>query len=76
VHDNRAAGDDLCRSSRCNLYRVSFYRPGRGYAGRLSYCPGKSRRASGKTGVQRLAKVVTRRKENEERSRVYEFSCE
>jgi len=44
---SRAASDDLYRSSRCNLYRVSFYRPGRSDAGRLSYCPGKSCRAHG-----------------------------
>lgn len=54
MRDSRAASDDLCRSSRCNLYRVSFYWPGRSYAGRLSYCPGKSRRASETTEVQRL----------------------
>lgn len=52
-----AASYDLCRSSRCNLYRVSFYRSGRSYADRLSYCPGRSRRVSGMTWVLRLAEL-------------------
>lgn len=57
VHDSRAASYDLCRSSRCNLYRVSFYRSERSYADRLSYCPGRSRRVSGMTWVRRLAEL-------------------
>lgn len=68
VHDSRAASYDLCRSSRCNLYRVSFYRSGRSYSRPAELLPGQES-SSFWDNSSAVTFWVTRGKKNKGRSK-------